>query len=83
MAKLTVQATYQWRALQLQSTQTPVFISISVTDDAGNPVEGLSETNVKVRAVFGPIPGGEGSDLPAPVELANVGDALPGPRALV
>jgi hypothetical protein len=78
MAKLTVQATYQWRAFQLESKKTPVVVSISVTDDAGNPVEGLSENQVKVQILFGPIIGGEWGESWGPVELAQVGDALNG-----
>jgi hypothetical protein len=60
MAKLTVQGTHHWKPLPLNTTKTPVVFSLSVTDDAGNAVEGLKETHIKVVVIqHQPIQGEE------------------------
>ena len=71
MAKLTVQAAPLRRPLSLNSIRTPLVVYLSVTDEAGRPVEGLKDSEFRITSLEGPVVGGEGGNLAVPPEVED------------
>ena len=71
MAKLTAEAA---RGSSAAADGTPVTLCVSVTDEEGKPVAGLSKQAFKLTVLNTPMVGGElGGDLYIPISIVSVG----------
>ena len=57
MAKLTVQAAPFSQPISLKWAPTPLTVSLSVSDDAGNPVDGLKDSEFSITRLQMPMVG--------------------------
>jgi hypothetical protein len=75
MAKLTVEAAFGSTKL-VDSSNLTATLCVSVTDDGGQPVNGLSEKQFTLTVLQTGFLGGEAGDIYLPIEIVSVNQFL-------
>lgn len=71
MAKLTVQAT-RGSSTAVDATVSPVTLCVSVTDEEGKPIDGLSKQAFRLTVLQTLPIGGEAGNIYIPIEISGV-----------